>query len=208
MDCKDCEQLLDAYAAGELSGEDLQKVCGHVEGCPQCAQKAVEYSKAMSALREAARRPPEADRPFFRSLRRRLDDADVRLARRTQPVLRWHFMGGVAAAAAAVLIVATTLVPYFNDVPPAEEIAQFSEGVSFSPVVVYPVGEGISALFRPVPHFPSEMPPSRALPGLDTVSKDEYRELEKRLGRLEARIRELDILLAADGPHEAANPAE
>lgn len=223
MECRDCEEFLDAYAAGELSGEELEKARRHVEGCPECAHKAAEYSEAMSALREAVRRPPEADGRFFRSLKRRLDDADARLGRRAQPVLRWHFMGGVAAAAAAVLIVATTLVPHFNAAPPAQEGAQFSqglephamtdsaplgEGVLFSPVVVYPVGGDISSFFKPVSHFPPEMLNSRALPRLDTVSNDEYRQLEKRLGRLEEHIREFEVLLAADGRHEAANSPE
>jgi len=219
MDCNECDDVLDAWAAGELSGDEAEAVRSHVESCGDCALKAQSYRAAMAALRRAANDTPEADRAFFRGLKRRLDESDLRLGRRTRPPLRWHFVGGVAAAAAAVLIVATTLLPRFElnapqqaaagapaasrvfEIRPVDLSTEPRRDASFRPVIFYPAAGDISSFFTPVSIFPGEKADLRSFREAEFVSKNEYRKLEETVRECQARIKQLEARLEDDDAH-------
>lgn len=39
MNCKECEKLIPAFIAGELSDKDLESFLAHVESCPDCEEE-------------------------------------------------------------------------------------------------------------------------------------------------------------------------
>ncbi len=220
MDCKECGDILDAYVAGELSDGQTGAVKSHLEICEGCSATAAGYRAAFDDLRSAAAVLPEADRAFYRGLRRRLDESDLRLGRRGMPALRWHFLGGVAAAAAAVLIVATSLIPHIgpSDAGPSPEglpsvmksqadLDALGEGFPVRPIAFYPPGDGISSYFMPVPFLAHDNVGLGSVSTADFVSKEEYRRLELLVGECQERIRELEAKLERALPGEAAGSA-
>ena len=120
MDCRQVEQILDAYVACELPLDEAAQVREHLDSCRPCTMGAAEYGAALQALRSAGREAPAVDSSFYRALSDRLDRA-AGPYRAPQPV-RWRFVGSVAAAAAAVLIAAIYLIPSIDTgVPPSAQ---------------------------------------------------------------------------------------
>ncbi|MHC4712594.1 MAG: anti-sigma factor family protein [Planctomycetota bacterium] len=203
MDCDEIKDMLDAYAAGELEDSENAAVREHIGKCHMCAAEVENFKVALAALREAGEETPEADRNFHRALGRRLDDVDLRLARKHDPVVRWHFIGGVAAAAAAVLIVATVLAPYWVGAPGDEQAGQGAPEVVpvaifyvDNPGVLYGEAYVSAALLDEDRAFSGNITTSPFLPGnrhapdgmLSGASfqEEEYRVLRARVKELEA----------------------
>ncbi|MCD6406165.1 MAG: zf-HC2 domain-containing protein [Planctomycetes bacterium] len=205
MNCREAGELLAALASGELEDHESEEVLAHVEKCPRCSRKLGEYREALVALREAAADVPVAGKAFGRALSRRLDEVDVRRGRKVQPVVRWQFMGGVAAAAAAVFIVATVLLPHIGS-PDDQQPAVAQPATAPYPVNAYLVFDGSSPYYRPVafqqkgdnslvlrqPGVFHGIPAARLVWRDDVVGRADYQLLESRVAELEARLRSID----------------
>ncbi len=215
MDCGKIKDMLDAYASGELEGSENAAVRRHIEGCGGCASEVEHFRAALAALREAGEAAPAADRNFHRALQRRLDDVDLRLARKHDPAVRWHFIGGVAAAAAAVMIIATVLAPYWVGAPGDKGGGQEGPeviavpvfyvnnpgvpyGEAYVPVVLLDEGHAFSGNITGSPFLPVNRPASDGM-FADASFRDEYRVLHARVGELEERLRVLEARRESDG---------
>jgi len=118
MECGEVQEILDAFAAGELSPAKAEEVRGHLEGCAGCRQSHAGYTRALDALRRAGQETCGPDAAFYHGLARRLDEVDRYAGRlRVRPV-RWHFVGAVGVAAAAVFILSVCLIPTFEPPTP------------------------------------------------------------------------------------------
>ncbi len=212
MNCDEFKDMLDAYAAYELDDSAMAAVRRHLEECPRCAADVEDFRAVLTVLRDAAGEAPLADRQFHRGLQRRLDEADLRLSRRHEPVVRWHFIGGVAAAAAAVLIVATVLAPHWIG---AGDEGAFEQAAApeMRPVIFYVTGPAVpykadylpalpgsegeeypgnltSSPFLFSNHFAVGSPVSRV-----SFDDDEYLLLREQVRRLEERVKSLEAQL-------------
>lgn len=204
MECTECKELLDAFAAGELEEDQRMAVASHVEGCADCRREADDYKNISVVLAETAAAPPTADTAFYRSLKRRLDEADVSMGRRTLPIMRWRFAGGVAAAAAAVLVVAAALTPGLW-LPPAEApqeeppmfrfITAVEPGFAFDGApFAAPLGQTPQAggeFVVPTFFLMQNVPVDTLLRG-NYVTIEDYELFESRFNELDARLTALE----------------
>ena len=197
MDCSEVLRLLDAYAAGELPLDSAGGLKSHLDVCRACSEALDGYLDAREAIAEAADDVPVADAAFFRSLSKRLDEADRGAGVVRTRSVRWHFVGAVAASAAAVLILATMVVPRFYPAQPAGQGAELSSQpyLLITPSATYKV---VGAT-----EFPGTQPSApafyftypnymQAFSEGGYVSALEYRRLEKRVETLESRLTALE----------------
>lgn len=215
MDCNECRDLLGGFAAGELQDAQAAEVRAHADGCPECAREVDRSAAALAALKAAGETVPRADRAFLRRVKKSLDEVDLRLGRKSEPLFRWHFVGGVAAAAAAILVVATVLLPQVWQGPaeepqPAQPVAGAGspEPPGAKPYLVVTPLE-----YRPVFSSPGEngLMPAAGMRALafqvgpaggniwpdDYVRREDYRRLETRVRQLNATVEELRRKLTA-----------
>lgn len=75
MTCKDLIESLADYLEGDLATADRERVGGHLEACPRCAEYLDSYRKVIAASRLAAETTEEASPPDLPS---RLIDALAR----------------------------------------------------------------------------------------------------------------------------------
>lgn len=52
MNCKDVIELLSAYVDGEITGEEIQQVDSHLEGCPHCQSQLAAIKNLISMVHE------------------------------------------------------------------------------------------------------------------------------------------------------------
>lgn len=102
MDCERAERKLKAWIDGELDESALRLLDGHVESCPACREKAVDY-RAIGYVLRKAKDPVPVSRVKAGEVRR-----IVAKARREEERLIGSLQR-TALAAAALLIVSTGL---------------------------------------------------------------------------------------------------
>jgi len=212
MDCRKGRRLIDAYVAGELGADAAREVAAHLETCAQCRAQAAQYDGAASALRELAEESLTADYGFYRSLSKRLDRVDRARLAKSAPAVRWYFLGSVAAAAAAVLLLAFYVIPNLayppESLPPAGNAATVvgadamsAESAPGRVVTVSNQENGnLLDLTRPGPfdespfiYFPRQTrPASSYFQPQGYVKLEDYRRLEDRLKKVEARLEALE----------------
>ena len=102
MNCKEFSDLLDALAAGSLSGETADALRAHAEACPGCAEK-------MQVLQDCKRADGETEVPasFSSAWRRtiREEEAAEKKRQKRRAARSW-----LAAAATLVFVVGGTLL--------------------------------------------------------------------------------------------------
>ena len=213
MDCKRVEEILDQFAAGELSPEEADEVRGHTAGCARCRASEAQYVNAHEALSRSGEARVAPDNAFYRGLARRLDEIDRYAGRRRVQPVRWYFVGSVAAAAAAVFIFAVYVAPNLDfGVPEGDGrtlVAATDKPVTTvatqpvtKPFSAVPVSTGALTSYNRSPeriwgytetgpriHFPSYPRPVSPSPqATNYVTLDEYRRIEQRLKVVEARL--------------------
>ena len=205
MDCKECKKVLGEYCAGDLDEAERAAVRAHLEVCGPCAKEEGLFSSAIQALRAAGEEVPATDRAFHRALKRRLDDVDYRLGRRSMPVVRWHFIGGVAATAAAVMIIASVLATRLPVTPEEQPGQQQAVGELYGIPTVFLAGPidvravSFEGQDRVHPYYVPSSPfvINGSANGWNNragafVTLDAYQALQARVDELSERIRVLE----------------
>ena len=102
MNCKEFSDLLDAFAAGSLTGETAAALRAHAEACPGCAEK-------MQVLQDCKRADGETEVPasFSSAWRRAVREEDTAEKNRQK---RRAARSWLAAAATLVFVVGGTLL--------------------------------------------------------------------------------------------------
>ncbi len=103
MNCRDLEELLSAYADGELSRTQREFIEEHLSGCASCRETLAEFEmvgRQLSSLRETPASPD-----ISKSTLSKIKSSDVHT-----PKYRWRWLRPVTAAAAIVAVIAVMLV--------------------------------------------------------------------------------------------------
>lgn len=102
MNCCDLEELLSAYADGELSRTQREFIEEHLSGCASCRETLAEFEtvgRQLSSLREL---PAASD--ISKSTLSKIKSSDV-----YTPKYRWRWLRPVTASAAIVAVIAIML---------------------------------------------------------------------------------------------------
>ena len=109
MDCRKCQELLNAYLDGELEGAAFAEMERHIERCPDCKaelDRVMKMRALLSELRDVE--VPEGEREkFIGALRDRLESERKRGFRR-EITLRPALIGAIAVV---VILIAVVSVP-------------------------------------------------------------------------------------------------
>ena len=116
QDCKKIEQLLAAYADGELNEEQKALVKQHVATCPHCKALLGEYLALNEALASCTVQAPEgfADR-VMDAVEKQKTAAPRSVGRGVRLGRIAPFMGVAAAAVICISVAGTALVRYVID---------------------------------------------------------------------------------------------
>lgn len=97
MDCKVCNEKLDAYFDGELSAEDARSVAQHLRGCSSCAAEGLARVQLKRAVHAAGQKfTPDPD---FRARVQR----QISAQNSPTPARGWVAIFGVAAVAVVLI---------------------------------------------------------------------------------------------------------
>lgn len=112
-DCRDMEQLLAAYADGELNKAEAERVEQHVANCPHCAALLDDYLALNQALASCAVTAPEgfADR-VMDAVEKEKTAAPKTVGRGVRLGRIAPFVGVAAAAVICISVVSTSLVRF------------------------------------------------------------------------------------------------
>ena len=120
--CAEIEELLSAYADGELNNDEHAALESHVASCPSCAAKLAELDALRAAVAEAA----EDDIPVtrMRAAVMQTISAEPRVVAPVSRVPLWRRWGTIAAAFVCVVLVVIALASsgLFDDMVSMESV--------------------------------------------------------------------------------------
>lgn len=120
--CAEIEELLSAYADGELNNDERAALESHVASCPSCAAKLAELDALRAAVAEAA----EDDIPVtrMRAAVMQTISAEPRVVAPVSRVPLWRRWGTIAAAFVCVVLVVIALASsgLFDDMVSMESV--------------------------------------------------------------------------------------
>ena len=120
--CAEIEELLSAYADGELNNDECTALESHVASCPSCAAKLAELDALRAAVAEAA----EDDIPVtrMRAAVMQTISAEPRVVAPVSRVPLWRRWGTIAAAFVCVVLVVIALASsgLFDDMVSMESV--------------------------------------------------------------------------------------
>ena len=142
-DCDLIRDDLDAFADGELRGDDLRRVSQHIESCRYCTDEVYARRAVGESVRGALGLRPLAVPAGLASgvvARVRAESALSWRAMLSRAVEDWHWAivgGGAVSATFVSALFCSALLVFGTAVPQADSLSSLGKGLRESPGVMY-----------------------------------------------------------------------
>ena len=206
-DCDWVRDDLDAFADGELRGEDLRRVSQHLDGCRACAEEVDLRHSLGGLIRETATQfRPSVPRGLAAGVVARIRAESAQswraVVRRSTEDWHWAIVGGGAVSATFVsALFCSALLIFGTATPASDSISTLGKNLQESPGAIY------AEVSRPGATHPDVM-----LVQLETSAAPSgvYPDVLTRGGEERALVNALAETLAAAGPMQDLSrlPAE